>query len=144
MQELYETSDRFSSSRKIGLVLFFVTLISIPVTITLVNNQQGSEQFAAKECIERPACLDASPACQLPVPKTGWCHHDVSSTTPGISPMVVVTTPTPTPLARGSAQECSKCLTQNQQYSCLNQTTNKKFCFSVAVRAPGYTCVICN
>ncbi len=144
MQDSYETEYRFSSSRKIGLVLFITVLVSIPVTLTLINSRQGSQEYSAAKCITRPACLDATPACQLPEPADGWCPASVRtlSATPTVSP-ISEPSPTPTSIPQGSAQECVSCLAHDQHYSCTNQTTGKKFCFSVLLNATGYSCVTC-
>jgi len=144
MQDSYETEYHFSSSRKIGLVLFLIVLVSIPVTLTLINTRQGSQEYSAEKCITRPACLDANPACQLPSPANGWCPSTVQEISPTpIESTPVILTPTPTPVLQGSVQECSSCLAHDQKYFCTNQTTKKKFCFSVLISAPSYTCLTC-
>lgn len=135
-----EGEYHFSTSRKIGLLLVFGMLVTIPLTLSLVKQRQPSEQYSAAKCIVRPSCLDTSPTCALPQPLDGWC--------PPSSGQQVVNTispPTNAPSTAGQAsgETCNICLKHNQKYLCLNQKSNKNFCFAIFISAPGYSCQVC-
>src|SRR6266702_8753794 len=71
--DTYESQYHFSTSRKLGFFLFLVTLVSLPLTVRLIQQRIATQEYSAAKCIVRPSCLDTEPKCNIPEPENGWC-----------------------------------------------------------------------
>jgi hypothetical protein len=139
MDGLPEAEYRVPLSRQFGFLLIMAMLLVIPFTLSKIKERQASSRgnYNIDKCIARPSCLDTSPTCTIPQPLDGWC--------PRIAiPKKLSSTPTPSiPDVTTVEDTCDTCRAHTQHYLCLNQRSNKHFCFTVPIIAPGYSCKAC-
>ena len=144
VHDSYESQYHFYSSRKLGFLLFLITVVSMPLTTHYLEQRISTQEYSATNCIVRPSCLDTEPRCTIPEPQNGWCP----SKSPGISapPLIKNTTSsTPVPVSPTSVPAmCSTCLSTHQNYLCTSQKTGKQFCFAITLNAEGFSCVSCS
>lgn len=139
MDGLPQVEYHSTLSRQSGFLFVMAMLVMIPLVLNMIKQHQLVGTNSSGRCIVRPSCLDIGPTCSLPQPLDGWCPPSVPA--PKASSLQVTTAPVSN--APAVEDTCATCVAHTQHYLCLNQRSNKHFCFTVSFRAPGYSCEKC-
>ena len=131
----------------INWLTILVMVAIVPFTVFFAMRPQNTEQsastqyavptvvvpFVKQNCIQKPACLQEQPPCNIPTPERGWCGDPTPTPTAIPTPTVVMV----------NGVSCNSCLQQQRSYLCTNTKLNSSFCLPKAINGDPFTCIQC-